>query len=171
MIIKIISKCFYELIAKHLPYSHSKFSFSSKRIRYWCARKMLKKCGKEVNIEKGANIASTVEIGSRSGIGKFCTIGGGTIIGEDVLMGQDVIIFTQNHRFSDTSIPIIEQGMDESEIVIIGDDVWIGARVIIMPGVRIGSHSIIGAGAVVTKDVPNWAVVGGVPAKVIFMRK
>ena len=52
----------------------------------------------------------------------------------------------------------------------IGDDVWIGARVIILPGVTIGSHCIIGAGAVVTRDVPDYAIVGGVPAKVIRYR-
>ena len=52
----------------------------------------------------------------------------------------------------------------------IGDDVWIGTNVIILPGVNIGSHCIIGAGAVVTKDVPDYAVVGGVPAKVIRYR-
>ena len=55
--------------------------------------------------------------------------------------------------------------------VIIGDDVWIGTRVIILPGVRVGTGSIIGAGAVVTKDVPDYAIVGGVPAKIIKFRK
>ncbi len=61
------------------------------------------------------------------------------------------------------------QGMRISEVVI-GNDVWIGMRVIIMPGVKVGDGAVIGAGAVVTKDVPDFAIVGGVPAKIIRYR-
>ncbi len=63
------------------------------------------------------------------------------------------------------------QGFSEEKAVVIGDDVWIGGRVIILPGVHVGSHSIIGAGAVVTKDVPEWAIVAGNPAIVKKYRK
>ena len=63
-----------------------------------------------------------------------------------------------------------QQGMRVSE-VIIGNDVWIGMRVIIMPGIKVGNGVVIGAGAVVTKDVPDYAVVGGVPARIIKFRK
>jgi maltose O-acetyltransferase len=55
--------------------------------------------------------------------------------------------------------------------VMIGDDVWIGARVIVLPGINIRDHAIVGAGAIVTQDVPAWAIVGGNPAKVIRYRK
>jgi maltose O-acetyltransferase len=64
-----------------------------------------------------------------------------------------------------------QQGFSQERPVVIGDDVWIGGQVIILPGVKVGSHSIIGAGSVVTKDVPQYAVVGGNPAKVIKFRK
>lgn len=86
-------------------------------------------------------------------------------------MGPEVTILSQNHAFSDTTKPIIEQGSDPKKPVIIGDDVWIGTRVIILPGVTVGSHAIIASGAVVTKNVPEWAIVGGNPAKILKMRK
>ena len=84
-------------------------------------------------------------------------------------MGPDVVILTHTHKISDIAIPMEQQGM-EIRPVTIGNDVWIGMRSIIMPGVTIGSGVIIGAGAVVTKDVPDYAVVGGVPAKIIRFR-
>lgn len=91
-------------------------------------------------------------------------------IGDNVMMGPEVTILTHTHRIDRTDIPMGKQGSMVSE-VIIGDDVWIGMRAIILPGVRIGSGVVIGAGAVVTKDVPDYAVVGGVPARVIRYRK
>lgn len=86
------------------------------------------------------------------------------------MMGPEVTILTHTHRIDRTDIPMGQQGSMVSEVVI-GDDVWIGMRAIILPGVRIGSGAVIGAGAVVTKDVPDYAVVGGVPARVIRYRK
>ena len=66
---------------------------------------------------------------------------------------------------------MMEQGFSEEKEVIIGDDVWIGSDVTILPGVKIGNHSIIGACSVVTKDVPEYAIVAGNPAKVKKYRK
>lgn len=87
------------------------------------------------------------------------------------MMGPDVVILLHNHRFDRTDVPMRFQEFSESEPVIIDDDVWIGCRVTILPGVRIGKGAIIGAASVVTKDVPEYAIVGGNPAKVIKMRK
>lgn len=64
-----------------------------------------------------------------------------------------------------------QQGFTDSKPIVIGNDVWIGTRVIVMPGVHIGDHSIVGAGSIVTKDVPEWAIVGGSPAHILKMRK
>ena len=86
-------------------------------------------------------------------------------------MGPNCTIYSQNHNFSDCSIPIIKQGMSQIEPVTIGDDVWIGKNVTILPGVNIGSHSIIGACAVVTKDIPEWAIAVGNPAIIKKYRK
>lgn len=86
------------------------------------------------------------------------------------MMRPDVSILTHTHNIERTDIPMGQQGMRVSE-VIIGNDVWIGMRVVIMPGVRIGIGVVIGAGAAVTKDVPDYAIVGGVPARIIKFRK
>ena len=87
------------------------------------------------------------------------------------MMGPEVVIYTQNHRYDRFDVPMGKQGHMPVEPVIIGNDVWIGRRVMIMPGCHIGDGVIIGAGAVVTKDVAPYSIVGGVPAKVIGSRK
>jgi maltose O-acetyltransferase len=132
---------------------------------------ILSKCGKDVNIEKGAAFPSSVELGNNSGIGIRAQINGKTIIGKNVMMGPDVCIYARNHAFDRVDIPMNLQGFALEKQVVIGDDVWIGARVIILPGVHIGTGAVIGAGVVVTKDVPNYAVVGGNPAHILKMRK
>ena len=85
-------------------------------------------------------------------------------------MGPDVQIYTRNHRYDRIDIPMYEQGESEIKEVKIGNDVWIGARSIILPGVTIGDGAVIAAGSIVTKDVESYAVVGGNPAKIIKYR-
>lgn len=95
--------------------------------------------------------------------------GGRIEIGNNVIIAQNVVIRAADHRFDLRDRPICEQGHIGGEIVI-GDDVWIGANVVVTRGVRVGAHSVIAAGAVVTRDVEPYTVVGGVPAKVIQSR-
>lgn len=95
---------------------------------------------------------------------------GGLQIGDDVLIGFETIILTSQHKFADCEKPINQQGMEEKTVKI-GKDVWIGARTIILPGIQIGDHAIIGAGSIVTTNVPDWAIVAGNPAKLISVRK
>ena len=161
----------YDLIAVHLPASHQKWSFGAKRLRAFCARHMLTSCGENVNVERHARFGRGVTLGDRSGIGINASIGEQTHIGSDVMMGPDCVIYTRNHRFDRLDIPMREQGYGPVEPVEIGDDCWIGGRVTILPGVQVGNGAVIAAGAVVTKDVPPYAVVGGVPAKIIYNRK
>lgn len=122
-------------------------------------------------INKDAEISRFITIGNNSGIGTRSVIGRGTSIGDNVMMGPECMIFTRNHEFARVDIPMNQQGMKEFEPVSIGNDVWIGARVTILPGVHIADGCIIGAGAVVTKDVPEYAMVGGNPARVLKYRK
>lgn len=95
---------------------------------------------------------------------------GGTIrIGENCLFGPNVLMRTANHRYENPDIPVRQQGHSFSNIHI-EDDVWISANAVILGGVHIGRGAIIGAGAVVTKDVPSMAIAVGIPAKVIKFR-
>lgn len=160
---KIVGYLLYHGIGKHLPASYAPVKIGQKAFRACCARLMLDKCGKGVNIERGAIFSMQSSIGDYSGIGVGANLGR-CIIGNDVLMGPYCTIYTRNHKFDDPTTPIRLQGNQEEQPVIIGDDVWIGGHVIILPGVKIGSHSIIGAGSVVTRDVPEWAIVAGNPA-------
>lgn len=99
----------------------------------------------------------------------FINARGQISIGKNVLIGPYVIIYSTNHIFDNTCMSINEQGQTE-EPVIIEDDVWIGARSVILPGVIIGKGAVIAAGAVVTKNVEPYSIVGGVPAKFIKYR-
>jgi len=140
----------------------------AKKLRYYCCRRLFASCGKNVNIERGAKFGSgkDIRIGDNSGIGINAKVPNDIVIGANVMMGPDVIIFSQNHVFDKTDIPMIRQGMAKKEKVVIGDDVWIGERVIIMPGKSIGRSSIIGAGSVVTKNIPELVIAAGNPAMV-----
>jgi galactoside O-acetyltransferase len=95
---------------------------------------------------------------------------GGTItIGEHCPIGPGVVMRTANHRFSRSDVFIQDQGHEVADIVI-EDDCWIGANAVILGGVHIGRGSIIGAGAVVTKDVPPMGIALGVPARIVKFR-
>ena len=112
------------------------------------------------------NAVGDVVIGDYTRIGLHCTVIGPVTIGNHVNLAQGITVSALNHNFEDTRLRIDEQGVNTSEIVI-DDDVWIGANAVITAGVHIGRHTVVAAGAVVTKDVPEYSVVGGVPAKVI----
>ena len=112
------------------------------------------------------NAVGDVIIGDRSRIGLHNTVIGPVTIGSHVNIAQGVTITALNHNFNDTKKPIDQQGIT-THPVIISDDVWVGAGAVILPGVTIGSHSVVAAGAVVTKEVPPCCIVAGVPAKII----
>ena len=168
---KIAGIVLYRTVARYLPASYEKLTGGfSKRFRAFCTRLILDECGSNVNIEKGADFALNIKIGNNSGIGKNSIVGAYTQIGDNVMMGEACFIYARNHKTDRLDVPMCSQGFEEYRPVVISDDVWIGARVTILPGAKIGKGVIIGAGAVVTGEIPDYAVVGGVPARIIKYR-
>ena len=142
----------------------------AKNLRLMLAKKVCCYISDSANIEKGAHFNPGVSVGERSSVGVNSELDGPVYIGNDVMMGPEVVVYTRNHRHDSVEIPMIEQGYEDYQPVVIEDDVWIGRRAMIMPGVHIGKGSIIAAGAVVTKNVEPYSMCGGVPAKLIKKR-
>ena len=169
---------------------------SGRLLREILIKSLVKKSGKSIslgvgvtitghkNIEMGSNISimnysclhvhdGVLKLGNNISINSNTTIGaadgGKIIIGDNVLIAQNVVLRASDHKHSDIDIPINKQGHTGGQIII-GNDCWIGANVVITRNVKIGDHSIVAAGAVVTKDVEPFAIVGGVPAKIIVKR-
>lgn len=146
-----------------------------KWLRVKCGKHLFAECQGILNLEQGAYIGNgrNFHVLGNAGIGRnfachnrIVTIQGG------LMMGEDVLFQGGGHKFDDPDLPLSEQGDLPDSPLEICEDVWIGARVIVLPGCKkIGAHSIIGAGAVVTHDVPAYAIVAGNPARVLKMRK
>jgi acetyltransferase-like isoleucine patch superfamily enzyme len=113
-----------------------------------------------------------LKLGDHSNIGAYSYIGcsGYIEIGNNVMRGPRVNLMAENHRFERVDIPMKGQGVDKS-FIRIEDDCWIGVNSSVLAGVTIGRGSIVAAGAVVTKDVAPYSIVGGVPARLIRSRK
>ena len=109
-----------------------------------------------------------IRIGNNVGIGEFAYLGGagGLSIGDNCIIGQYFSCHPENHQFSDPAIQIRHQGTSRKGIEI-GEDCWIGSKVTILDGVRIGRHCVIAAGAVVNQSFPDHSVIGGVPARLL----
>jgi len=119
----------------------------------------------------GGEIGEGLKIGDHSNIGPYCYIGcsGYIEIGNNVMMSPRVSIYAENHVFDRIDTTIQSQGVHR-QFVKIEDDCWIAANSIILAGVTIGKGSVIAAGSVVTKDVPPYSIVAGIPATIIKQR-
>jgi acetyltransferase-like isoleucine patch superfamily enzyme len=143
-------------------------------IRSFIYKPFFKHIGKVVYISKDFRVSSpkNIEIGDNVYINYSVLLdgAGGIKVGNNVMFAQYAQIFTRSHTYDKRTIPMCKQSY-KIKPVVIGDDVWIGTHAVILPGITVGKGSIIGANAVVTKNVPPYAIVGGVPAKVIKYRK
>lgn len=117
------------------------------------------------------NLGSHITIGNNVGIGEFAYLGGGggLEIGDDCIIGQYLSCHPENHNYHSLDTLIRNQGVCRKGIVV-GRNCWIGSKVTILDGVKIGDNCVIAAGAVVTKSLPENSVIGGVPAKVLKSR-
>ena len=163
----------YYGIAYHLPSVDAPCGRVFQYLRHFCASRLLKSCGRSVRVNPQADIGSgrRVSVGNNCNLAERLKVIGDLTLGNDVMLGPEVVFISYNHAVDDLEVPMRAQGATESKPIHVGDDVWIGMRAMIMPGVTIGSHAIVAGGSVVTKDVPEWAIVGGNPAKLIKYRK
>jgi maltose O-acetyltransferase len=155
----------YYLIFKHLPSTMFIGGKIYLRLRIWCLKRIIV-IGKNCKVQKGVYIANgkNISIGNNCHINEYVRLNN-VHIGNNVMIGRESIILGRMHEFEDLSKPMIEQGVKEFSSSIIEDDVWIGLRVIVLPGIKIRKGCIIGAGAVLTKDTEENGIYVGVPAK------
>lgn len=137
--------------------------FVSSKLRYICAKNIFKQCGKDVGIERLASFGSGKDliIGSRSNLGLNCKVPSDIIIGDDVMMGPNFTCYTSNHRYDRIDVPMNRQGTTPRAKLVIGNDVWIGCDVLLMPGGYIPNGAVVAARSVVTKRFPDFSVLGG----------
>jgi acetyltransferase-like isoleucine patch superfamily enzyme len=112
------------------------------------------------------NGVGPVVIGDRTRIGLGCVLIGPVTVGNDVMFAQNVVVSGLNHGYQDINTPPSLQPV-ETKPISIGDEVWIGANVVITAGVTIGKHAVVAAGSVVTKDVPDFSIAAGNPARIL----
>lgn len=120
---------------------------------------VIRELGEKLTIGKNVGIAANA----------FISMRGPVTIGDDTIFGPNVAIHAENHNFNDVKVPIRLQGATRKGVTI-GNDCWIGSNVKILDGVTIGNGCIIAAGAVVNKDIPDYSIAGGIPAKIIKER-
>ena len=144
----------------------------SRKLRYLCCKHIFLYCGQNVNIERKAIFGSglLLRIDNNSGIGVKCVVPSDIQIGKNVMMGPNCYILHANHEIDRTDIPMIDQGHASIKQTIIEDDVWIGRQVLFSPGRIVKKGSIVGAGCVLSKDFPEYSIIGGNPSKLIRIR-
>ena len=145
------------------------------RMKKLCT-KMFRRFGEGAEFRPGAYAicCSKISIGSRVIIRPGTMLfadpregGAGITIEDDVLIGSGVHFYCSNHRYDNPHVPIIDQGHYDSKEIVLRRGCWIGANAVILPGVTVGYNSVVGAGSILTQDVPERVVVAGNPAKVI----
>lgn len=172
-IIRLVCLVLYYGITKNLPEHSLPRGKLWLLLRRWTAKPILRHCGKEVHINRGVHFGngSTFSLGDHGGLGFNTRIIGDVTMGNYVGTAHNVMITASNRNFMDLDQPLMFQGKRPDAPVVIDDDVLIFANAIVLPGVHIHSGCVIGAGAVVSRDVPPNAIVVGNPARIVKWRK
>lgn len=170
--LRILALTLYYGVAQYLPTQPVPGWRLAYSVRRLLLRYIVAHCGEGVVVKSRAYFGTGqhIRVGDRSQLGRNLRAECDLELGADVVMGPDVVLMSSAHAFEAIQIPINQQGALPTRPIIIGNDVWIGTRVIVLPGVRIGDKAVIGAGSVVTKSVPAGAIVAGNPAHVIRYR-
>jgi maltose O-acetyltransferase len=168
---KKIKLLLYYLFFSKLPNSWWPGGRFFNKLRVACVRSILP-TGKNIKIQRSVYIGSgnNIVIGNNCQINELARLDN-VVIGNNVMIARESIILGKMHESNDVNVPMNEQGVKDVRQTIIEDDVWLGLRVVVMPGVTISKGTIIAAGAVVTKDTEPFSIYGGVPAKLIKRRK
>lgn len=154
-------KLFYNLVAKRLPSAYLPGYRWTGKVRHFCLRYLIDGVGRNATVEPDVDFSyGMFSLGDNSGVGSHSYVSG-CYIGNNVMIGRHFTVIPRDHRIERLDIPMIEQGFTKIQPIKIDDDVWIGDNVTILKGVHVHSHSVIAAGAVVSKDVPEYAIVGG----------
>ena len=164
----------YYAFAQYLPKSTRPMGKISMLFRRFLCKHIFATCGEKLVVENNAYFGNGKDfrIGNEGALGtNFKSLNRIVTIGNYLMMAEDVLLLGGGHKYDRLDIPMGHQPSEPKTPLFIEDDVWIGARAIILPGCKhIGKGVIIGAGSVVTKDIPDYAIVGGNPARVIKFR-
>ncbi len=158
-------------IGPDMPLTHWMLQFPS--LGRWLAERKLARLGVGSSLRPYCYLVRTerIEIGERVVIRPQTVLMASDmariVIGSDVMIGSGVHFYSANHRFDRRDVKIADQGHSAAEDLVVEDDVWIGANAVILAGVKIGRHSVIAAGSVVTKSVEPFSLYAGVPARKI----
>jgi acetyltransferase-like isoleucine patch superfamily enzyme len=168
---RLVSLLLYYGLARKLPGSEFPLGKAWRGFRGACVGGFLKSVGHGLEIEERVYFAD----GRQVTLGNRCVINAGTSIfgadiGDEVMLGPGVLILCRNHSFDALDRPMRDQDDGPVDVPVIGAGAWLGARVIVLPGRRIGEGAIVGAGAVVSRDVEPYSIVAGNPATVIGSR-
>lgn len=170
--IQVLCLLLYYGIAYRLPNSYGFGGKVFNKFRILLCHGIFKKCGKITTINRKVNFGSgrNVEIGDESGIGANTSIPSNTIIGKNVIISRNIFILHRNHEFSRIDIPLNHQGFKPAKQTVIEDDCWIGMNSLLTPGRHVSKGTIVAMGSVLTRDYPEYSIVGGNPAKLIKSR-
>lgn len=159
----------YLLFFRNTPEDWRPYALFFPYLRNVLVRNYLSVCGKGLRVKSGAEISPRAKVGHNTELGTRCIVQSDVTLGSYIIMGPDVKIYCRNHRYEDIHTPMGLQGKITKPTKL-GDDIWIGSNVVIVAGINVGDHTIIAAGSIVTKNIPDYAIVGGNPARIIKYR-